>query len=574
MMGSGGFRFIPLDEDVEDIETDEGNRFEFREIKPSVQEQIVDTESRITNKITEEELDNIESNNRPSVFEGTKEAFKSAGKEISYAKDFISDTANYLAPAIKEQVLYAASPLAAFSDEDRFKSTFKVANDIKRVLPEVVKSSPEIAESIVKDFGESFGIEKSDQTGSLRVDPDVAYAKFREAPISTIGDWVVLGSVFKKAAQIGKKSVNKVSDLYSLDRKEILNSTDSDKKFVKDMLGKMDDGDKEATFSKEIAEVTRSETPTIKDRLVDRRKALLSMSNKDLDSPEFVQKLGNRVKENVKNLESVERKRLDSSLSKVASNKVDSEGLFQSISNDLKDDFLLSKVHDSKGGPFKERIRKGFKGTMVENLLDEVDDTTSVKELNKIRQRLDQSINFKDPKSSDRALMIARKNIDSYIKGLEGAEDYARESEKVSDRLQLFFDKQKKIKKSGGGEKFAKQFFDSHEEVDELLNVLKNSDTSVAQYLRADIEMLDAWHTWNRMWANNENFVPQFYAGTPLTLGMRAGNAITPPIAKGIVKSQVFAAPALQNLPSLGQTAKSAAVSGTALDTLRRDINN
>ena len=86
--------------------------------------------------------------------------------------------------------------------------------------------------------------------------------------------------------------------------------------------------------------------------------------------------------------------------------------------------------------------------------------------------------------------------------------------------------------------------------------------------------MLDAWHTWNRMWANNENFVPQFYAGTPLTLGMRAGNAITPPIANGIVKSQVFAAPALQNLPSLGQTAKSAAVSGTALDTLRRDINN
>lgn len=506
------------------------------------------------NRITEAELDAIEERNRPGVIKSTGIAYESAKGEVKALGNAIEKTVNYLSPVLKEMALIAALPGNIGGDlvmrED--SATKKLANDIKTVVPEIVKASPEIAGEIISDTAKSFGTEYSDETGSLRVDTDVAAEKFRQAPIETVGDWLILGAVLKKAMQVGGRAVAKGSSKVAgraaregfeqgLSPDVIKKATKGDKEFVKDMLKRMDSDDKAAAFSKEIHEVTRSQTPTIKDKLIDRRKALLNIKNKDLENPEFARNLGNRVKDNLQRLKLNEQGKLTASLSEIGDQTVDTELLFKKMANDLNDDLLLSKKNLAKKGPMRNKIKKGFKDTTFENFLDEVDGKTTVRELNEVRKRLDQSINFNEMKASDKALIIARRNIDDYIKGLDGAEEYKRQSSIVSNRLQPFYDKQKKIEKAGGGEAFGKRFFQSNEEVDLLLDALKQSDSIAAQSLRADIEMLDAWHTWNKMFSSaaSKEFVPEFYAGMPMTAALRLTNKVSTPLAKSVVKQQV-----------------------------------
>jgi len=571
MAGGIGQDFLNL------IGSDDGVGDDFNELITTTPDRALEKkEDERDNRITESELDAIEEKNRPGPIKGAFQTFKSAGRELKQLGSAISGTVNYLTPVLKEAVLMQGLGMQPFIKNEK-SATRKLAKDASVVIPELIKASPEIVGGLIEDFGRSFGTEVSDETGQLRIDRDVLSEKFRNAPIETVGDWLVVGAIAKKAVSLAGKGIAKSSGGIAareaaeeaVDPRAVQKAFDGDKDFMLDVMAKMDDNDKAAAFSREIHRATKSPTPTVKDRLFDRRRAILSTSKADLENPEFVRKVGNRVKSNLERMERVEKAKLAGTLGKIGNQKVDPDLLFGKMSEDLRESLLLSKKHLARKGPFKEKIKRGFKDTTVENFLDEIDSNTTVRELNEIRKRLDEGINFGNEKAADKALKIARRNIDDYIKKLDGAEDYAKESERVRDRLQVFFDKQKKIKKAGGGEKFGKSFLQSHEEVDLLLDALNNSDSAIAQALRADIELLDGWHTWNKMWSMNKDLIPQFYAGTPLTLGLRAGNAVTPQLAKSAVRNQLRLGPVGKAIPSAGQALTGGAIGVSASDALQ-----
>ena len=504
--------------------------------------------------VTESQLDQIEQQNSPGIIGGTLQAAQGGVNELKGLYNTLSKTANYLHPVLKSYMKAALIPSIETYGE-RQHQTRKLANDIKTVIPELVRSSPEIASSIAQDVASSFGVEKSDQTNQLRVDPDVFLNKFREAPISTISDWTLMGAVFKKAMKLGdvsskitkltkaEKMADDIEDAGSFIKgykhKTARQAMSEDKDFLRDMLSKMDENTKEAQYSRELHSITKTETPTIKDQLMDNRRAFLSIPKKELDNPEFARKVGNKFKENLDSFINMERGRLNASLAPIANNKVDKELLFSTVYKDLKDNFLISNVKSDKPGPFSAKIKSGFKGSMVENVLDSMKGDLTIKELNESRKRIDQAINFNDPKQSDKALMIMRSNMDNYIKSLKGAEQYREEASRVADRLQIFKDKQRKIASPGGGEMFAKNFFKTREDLEQLKSVLKTSDIPLAHSLRADLDILDSWHTWNRMWSQNTKVIPEFYMGYPMTTGMRAINTVAQPVAKSLIRTQL-----------------------------------
>ena len=594
----GQFNFTP----VSGLAPKSKTSFNFEPLDESPDEAFDAIDQNEEKRIIESQLDAVETRDRPGPISGIKQSFNSGIKELKTLGSSINKTANYLQPALTEMVKEAAlmstvgfPTLSGEAERSRrLEETNKLATTVKEILPKLAKSSPEIMTEVVSGTLEAYGMERkpgaeagitdplnfAEETRGF--DPDVVYKRLREAPLTTIGDWSVAGGMFKKLAKIASKAVVKgsaktarrgaqASFESSLSKEAIDKATSGDKQFVKDMLKRMDGPDKEAAFSKEIHEMTRAKTPTIKDRLLDRRSSITQMSNADLDNPEFAATLGNRVKENLTKLKLNEQGKLKASLSAIGDQTIDTEYLFKGMATELNEQLLLSKTNLTKKGPSSSKLKKGFKNTSFENFINEVTGTTTVKELNEMRKRLDQSINFNDPKPSDKALLVARRHIDGYIKGLDGADEYTRQSALVSNRLQPFFDQQKKIEKAGGGEKFGKSFFKSHEEVDLLVKALKESDSIAAQSLRANIEMLDGWHTWNKMFSSNTKVVPEFYMGTPMTAAMKLTNQISSPIAKGITKAKL-AAPAIGNIPSPGSALSGAAQASAVADIPLNDV--
>lgn len=513
--------------------------------------------------ITEEQLNEIERKNRPGTVKTLKIAKESAGRELNDLGNVINDTVNYLTPVLKESVLMMSLPgvwaqLAMKEDS----ATRKLGRDMKVVLPEVAKASPQIVREAFKDFFESIGVEKAKETGEFRMDVDVMMDKFREAPLSTVSDYFVVGAIAKKAGQIGLRAISKGAKSAStvtaresfekgITEEAIEKATKGDKEFIKNMLERMDDGDKAAVASKEIAKLVGSETPTNFGRIFKRKEQLKKIPINKIEDKDFLIKTGNQVKQNLKALELNERGRLAASLSEIGDNTIDSNLLFKKMSQEMSDEFLLSKSALAKKGPIKNKIKGGFKGTIFENLMDDIDSTTTVRELNDMRKRIDQAINFKDPKASDKALRIARDNITSYIKSLDGAEEFARQSSIISERLQPFFDKQKKILKPGGGERFAKSFFSSREEVDDLVDALSKADSIAAQSLKTNIEILDGMNSWNSVFMKNTKLLPEFYVNPSTTILSRGTNAVFGPLKKGFVKGAM-------NLPISEQAANKA----------------
>lgn len=373
----------------------------------------------------------------------------------------------------------------------RLEGTKKKKQLIKRrgkQALEIAKNSPEIMKEIVVDMGKSFGFE-----GGRGFDVDVALDKWQRAPIESLLDATMIGGVLSKAAKSGSKALIRGAN------KRV---PKEGKELIKNVISK---GDPE-TY--DLIKQIDVEVDTPLDDLYAESKILKGLSLGQLDNPNFSQSLGKRAVKNINELKKEDNILMKTAIDEIKDTPVNVSEIKTNIFDGLRKKGFLKEGTDIIDEDFIE-VGLGKKALIDEiKFLNQSDTKTLGINAKKLKQRmdaLDDKINWKTPKEVDKGVMEVRKAYRNELRQV--SPKYDEVALEVSEKLDKFEPQLRRFEKSGAGEKFGKNPFQTKEELDEMIDFMDKSTGTLRKTISNDLKGLRAWHDWNRFFKQNPDFI-------------------------------------------------------------------
>lgn len=426
--------------------------------------------------LTEAERDRIEDETRPTFLQGAGQAVRSAGREI---KD------------ITTAIRTGAKPAAKLGAELIIEESLPRISDRKtslRVTEQVMRKSPEIAKETVIDSLKTFGVDVENK----RIDKDVSLKKILDKPISSLMDLFVLKNVAQKIGKTAMSAARKTATVKA-----------AEKAAVKRAVTKN---------GQEIRELKRSldqpfQTP--QDRMVENAETLRRMTVKQLDNQSYVETVGRRLSQNMKRLETRERIKMNKAVSKVKNEPVNKTDILAKAEGGLEQKGLLNEDRSIIPELNKPALRKEIATLQSGEPLTADQLWTRIK-------NLDDKINYANKKEVDEGLLVLRRAYRDELGRI--SPEYDTIAKQIYDRLNEFEKKARDIKKLGGGEKFARRFFDTVEERNAFEAMLKRNPELSSGRMLANFRIIDSWHAWNGFFNQNTGALPHFISrgGVPI----------------------------------------------------------
>lgn len=449
-----------------------------------------EVDTAITPPLTEVQRDIQEEQTRPGLIEGAGAALSGAKQEVTG----LFETAKFFAQK-GVQDLKTLTDRPDIRDEDfetkRVEGLKKKKSLIKRrgsQSLQIAKRSPEIMKDVIVDMGKSFGFEKG-----RGFDIDVAIEKWQSAPIESLLDATMIGGVLSKAAKSGGKA---------LIRGGAKRVPKEGKEVIKKVISKGD------TETYDLIKQIDVDVDTPLDDLYTESKILKGLSLGQLDNPNFSQSLGKRAVKNINELKKEDNILMKTAIDEIKDTPVNVSEIKTNIFDGLRKKGFLKEGTDIIDEDFIE-VGLGKKALIDEiKFLNQSDTKTLGINAKKLKHRmdaLDDKINWKTPKEVDKGVMEVRKAYRNELRQL--SPKYDEVAIEVSEKLDKFEPQLRRFEKSGSGEKFGKNPFQTKEELDEMIDFMDKSTGTLRKTISNDLKGLRAWHAWNRFFKQNPDFL-------------------------------------------------------------------
>lgn len=346
-----------------------------------------------------------------------------------------------------------------------YKETIKNSPSI---MKSVAKNTPSIAKNIISEFTQSFG--DIPDSGVLEISVDRAFDRFKEKPISTFMDWMVPIGVAKGAIKLGVKNVDKLLD------------TDMLNIFKKNI----DDLD-------EFAKITGVKPKTQFQDVIERKEIIRNLSGKQLNEKDTVGQFGRMFAKNIDEVVKKENMRLDGAVKFYADNPINKNNMYNDFSKAIQQKGLESvPIKDSNAVKLMNKIAKGSDVT--------------VGEVHQLRRSVAGNINYNNPLPEDKVLIELNRALKNEM--VSGRPEIVAPLERIHNRLEKFQGLEQKLKTSGGGERLAQNFFNTREELEDLVQVL--GTIPEAGKALTGLKSIDAWNKWNAYVGKNADILPRY----------------------------------------------------------------
>jgi len=463
-----------------------------------VQTQKIDPESFINN------LEIV----RPSPMEGNyniPEFNTSTENKGSYISNVIQGATRELRDF--GSLIKTGSAIALGSMILKPEDKLRISSDVTEQIGIALKNNPslpiDIGKSIVTDLMASYGQVPGDLTINPKVFLPRIAEKFKDKPIETAMDLSILAGLAKKA---GSKVISQ-----------------ADKVMAKKII------DKNGRRLKIINDDLKAALRTDKDDLLDNVDLINKMGIKQLDEPKFVMDKGRKLSEDIIALEKAEAKTANKLIEDIAKQPIDNVTLRRELGVKLRNKGLVEE-----NGEVISELNK----TLVKTELDMLksDKPLNAKALKLRLDNIDDAINYTNPTVRDQALKEIRKEYRNILGDM--SPEFDQLQKRRHDFLNKFSSKLKQIKKTGGGEKFSKNFFGTEEELSNFNRILQENPQIISADALARFEQIKAWHSWNNYFKQNERFVPSFlWVNRGVPIPFRA--EIYDPIRKKVTKASL-----------------------------------
>jgi hypothetical protein len=419
-----------------------------------------------------------------------------------FKQSFIREMRDFRDSAVSMTAL-AVGGLVMSPDSKR-KIIVDTQNAIKNELSKNPSLPVDIAKSTITGIMASYGQTPDDLSANPKVVLPRMYKKFLDAPIETAMDLSFIFTAIPKTVQLAKQSVKGVKGVNTARKISMIKSAKEGnlknaKKMVKDVFDS-----KNIAMKKEIAKNLEVPGKRHADDLFENSEDIRRMDIRQLEDPSWAGKVGEQFSNKLNAIEYAESRAADLAIREIKDVPV--PGNFaDGLARRLKEKFLV----DDNGRIVKE-LNKGL-------FTDEIRYLNSGKPITagNLKARLDNidaNINWVNPEKRDQGLMVLR---DVYRKALR---DMSPEFDAVQSRrhdiLQKFKNRGNQLKsitkKTGGGERFGKNFFETETEYREMLRILQENPHKAAGAAMADLKQLNAWHAWNGYFQQNADFVPKY----------------------------------------------------------------
>ncbi len=443
---------------------------------------------------------------------------RTSGSKIEYLKDMaqggireLRDMGSLMQSGVQGALLYTL-----MTPEDKFK----VVSEISKNFVENPGMLLDLAKTMVKDTMASFGQTPRD----LTTNPDVFLPriaeKLKDKPIETISDLSIVFGVGRMAVTKGIKGIQKAAG----------------QKALKDII------DKKALRLKVINQDLKTGYKTVKDDLLDNAEVISKIPRKQLNDIKFIQDKGQLFAKDIRAIELLESDLAKKAIEKVGNVPIDNATLYRNIMDDLRSKGLV----DAKGRPEPGKIN-----SIVASELSFLKKKKNVLNAPQLKLRLDyvnEVISYVNPKLKDTGSKAVRTSYREYLGALSPEFDAIQL--RRHRYLNAFGGKLRPLKKPGGGERFAKSFVKTDEELALLSKALDETPFPVGAVAKARFDQIRAWHSWNNYLRQNERYMPSFLwanRGLPIPVAK-----ITDPLKQGVTKLKLKT-PAIKK-PTLVQT--------------------
>jgi len=467
--------------------------------------------------------------------------FESAKKEVIAAKDAVK-----LIPSLFNKAKPGMLNLAMAMKYGTDKQKQQAIEDVKSGtinLRNLLKQS-------VIDTGKTFGIDLESPDNKL--DLDRAIEKWESAPIESVLDATMLGGAAKSlGTSILKSTRNIVPMINKKTAKKIISKNDLETKQIAKTVADKD--------VKTMLDDLYEEAPIIKKLNISRQ----------LDNPNYLVKVSDDLAKKIRVFNKIDSQKLKQSLKGVKDRPVSKTLLREDMREALdKKNFLVKKNPDDEFRTLLD-VDNIDKGLNKKNFIDELihlnkDQSMTVGEIKKRMDNLDDKINWKDKKVSDEGLIEMRRVYRNELR--KASPEYDAIANSISEKLDLFEPQLKRIEKLGSGEKLGKSIFQSKEEMEEFIEFMGRSKSSLAGPIRGDLMVIKAWHSWNKYFKQNPDFLIGSVPG--------ASSKLIPGIKKRIIKGDIATNKKIRPKSVLGR--KQLLTSRAILEArdMNEDINN
>ena len=373
---------------------------------------------------------------------------------------------------------------------------------------EVAKQSPEIAKDIVTDLGRTFGVDFQKKDN---VSLNTAIQKFMDAPIESTLDILGLASIFKhvgkslfkatsrKFNRKGKLAAQKIIGKNDVETKQILKNVSN-----KEVADQLDDVYAESNIIRKLD------------------------IGSQLDNPNYAEEIGKNSVKEINRLKKRDQIKLSSAIKKIKDQPVNKSAISEDIADELRKKGFLNEGTNVLD---VEAIEPGLSKKAL---------VTEIKKLNEpgilnagtLKQRMDNisdKINWKKPKVADEGLMEVRRVYRNQLRSL--SPDYDETALRISEKLDKFESQLRRFEKVGAGEKFGKSLFSTKQELDEFIELMEKTPDKLGSVISGDLKTLKAWHSWNRYFKQNPDFIIGEIPGAP--------KGLVPGIKKKVIKSDI-----------------------------------
>jgi len=415
------------------------------------------------------QIDIEEEKNRKSTLDFFYSSLKGLGREAKGAIE-----------TVKAGSEFAGKNIPVMIADHFFRSrgiNFSKRNkDQVAITMELAKQSPEMAKEIIKDMSRSYGIDpKNLERGP---DLDVFLEKFQEAPVSTGLDIVMLGGLLKGGVkQIGGK-------ISSLSRTE--------KKAVHKILSQSE------IRNAEMYKMLKEKVPTPLQELMSNETLKKLDYDKHLKNQNYPLKIGRETVNNMKRMKARDQSILQSAIREVGENKVRTDTIYDNVISALKEEGLINEA-----GELDSTIKSAAKFTRELKKLEDIEEM-NMWEIWKRQGLLLKKISKGAPKEPDIAVKILRSEYRDVLRQASGK--YDDNARRVAKKIELFEDRFNKIQKAGSGDEFGRKFFSNKQELEDFREYALNQNDRLSWKIDEQLNVLDAWHQWDRYFKEHEGF--------------------------------------------------------------------
>jgi hypothetical protein len=423
----------------------------------------------------------------------------------------------------KKELQDLASAVTTFA-----KSPIQSSKAIKKAVSDMTfDDAKEIGKGMLVDMGRTFGLEPG-----RGFDVDVAIDRWREAPVSALGDAMVFMQSVNTASKAArgakgltqsKRAAKEALDAMAMDDLDKLKST------LTQVSGK--EAFKEG-FETGFEQATKIKPVTPAEMVANKAETIKRLSLKQLDSPNYFDDVAREISDDVILISKNENKALSSAFKGIADKKVDNAKLLQSIKSNLGvegvADDAVTAIDDVIKTKLTEDMISGKGAKTLKTIAKKIDDGTQMtaSEIKKAMDQIDQVVNWNtiDTKVSDRTLMAFRRSLRGELSRISKA----TEGNKYDDIATAIHNRLKKTEFAEKGliqaskrgakdpkviEDFAKKIIASPERTKVYRNALKDlslRESAITPRLAGDIsaklDVLETWKAWNELFGTTSKF--------------------------------------------------------------------